>query len=310
MPSSQLATLMTVLRARPKRQLADAARARSEFEAFTKMFPGPDGLRTTAVTLGSVAAEWVVAPPAPEPPAEGGGDGAGAILFFHGGGYASGSLATHRGFCGRLFAATGLAVLQVDYRLAPEHPFPAAYDDAVAACHAFLERGLATPERWVVAGDSAGGGLALAAVLALRDAGAPLPAALALLSPWTDLAVTGASVETNDAADPLFGRPTLEEMADLYRGETAADDPRVSPLYGDLHGLPPTFVQVGGTEVMLDDSTRLAARLEAAGVPVELQVWERCFHGWQLYASMLPEAAEAIDQMAGWIGRVVPRKEG
>jgi acetyl esterase/lipase len=302
MPSPQLTTLVTVFRARPKRRLDDIDRAREEFEAFTQLLKIPPGTRTVAVDAGGVAAEWVLAggtaeppgppsPPSPETPSE-------ALVWFHGGGYANGSLSTHRPLTARLAEGLGLPVLSVDYSLAPEHPFPAAHDDALAALEWIVgPRVGVAPDRLLVGGDSAGGGLALAALIARRDGGAASPAGLLLLSPWTDLAVTGESVATRDAADPLFDRASLTQMADLYRDGVPATHPWISPLYADLHDLPPTFVQVGGAEVMLSDTTRLTERLRHSGVPVAERIWDGLFHSWQLYASMLPEGEEAVAEV-------------
>lgn len=308
MPSSQLATLLTVFRARPKRRLDDVGRAREEFEAFTRLLRLPPGTRSEPVDAGGVAAEWVLDADTDRPPAAGSPDGGEALVWFHGGGYASGSLATHRSLTARLAVGLGVPVLSVDYRLAPEHPFPAAHDDALAALDWVTgPRVGVAPERLLVGGDSAGGGLGVAAVVARRDAGVPPPAGLVLLSPWTDLAVAGESVATRDDADPLFDRASLVEMADLYRGGVSATHPWVSPLYADLHDLPPTFVQVGGAEVMLSDATRLAERLRLAGVPVEERVWDGLFHGWQLYASMLPEGEEAVAEIVEHGARMLAR---
>lgn len=297
MPSRELQTLLTVFRARPRGSgpPAPIARVRAEFEAFQAALRAPADFRAEPVGLGGVAAEWV-APAGPRPER--------VVLYFHGGGYASGSLATHRALVVRLAQATPARVLHVDYRLAPEHPFPAALEDARAVYSALLASG-GEPATLAVGGDSAGGGLALALLTAARDAGQPLPAAWFGLSPWTDLGHGGDSIVLRAAEDPLFTRDSLEHMAALYAGGHPRNHPGLSPLFAELAGLPPALLQVGTAEILLDDSTRLAARLEAAGVEVELEVWEGMFHGWQLLASMLPEGQEAIAKLAAFLRRRV-----
>lgn len=190
------------------------------------------------------------------------------ILYLHGGGYYFCSPRTHRAVSFGLATRTGARVFSLDYRLAPEHRFPAALDDAIAAYRRLIAAG-ALPQTVVMAGDSAGGGLALAALVALRDAGDPLPAGALLFSPWTDLAATGASISANDGADPMFSGASIARAAKLYLGDTAATHPYASPLYADMQKLPPLFIQAGSTEVLLDDARRVAARATQAGVAVE-----------------------------------------
>jgi acetyl esterase/lipase len=194
----------------------------------------------------------------------------------------------------RLSAASGAAVLGVAYRLAPEHHFPAPLEDALAAYDWALQE-VEGPSRVAFAGDSAGGGLALSALMSLRDARRELPAACLLLSPWTDLTAGGESYASRAGSDPIHQRPMILAMARSYLGpEADPRDPRASPLHGDLSGLPPLLIQVGDRETVLDDSTRLAAAAERAGVPVRLEVWDDMIHVFQLFAAELPEAAQAI----------------
>jgi len=214
------------------------------------------------------------------------------VLYLHGGAYVMGSLDTHRELMVRIAGACAARVLGLDYRLAPEFPFPAALHDALAAYRWLLAQGVA-PERLMLAGDSAGGGLALATLLALRDAGVPLPAGAMLLSPWTDLTGGGASISSRAAAEPMLGIEMLLECAAFYRGSTDAKEPLVSPHFGDFHGLPPLLIQVGDAEILLDDSKRLAGAALAAGVTVELGIWEEAFHVFQMFPQ-LPETAEAL----------------
>jgi len=191
-----------------------------------------------------------------------------------------------------------------DYRLAPEHPYSAAIEDAVAAYGWMLTQGYGA-DRLAVAGDSAGGGLALATMLRLQQLGQPLPAATACLSPWTDLTMTGASIQGKVAADPLVTPASLERCAAWYLGDGDRSDPLASPLLGDLTGLPPLLIQVGSEEILLDDASRLAAQAEAAGVTVAYQCWDQMFHVWQLYAPMLSEARDAIAGLGDFLGQHV-----
>ena len=224
------------------------------------------------------------------------------VLYFHGGGYVLGSLNTHAELMGRIARACRAPVLGIDYRLAPEHPYPAAIEDAVASYELLLANGIA-PEQIVIAGDSAGGGLTLACMLELRSQGKDLPAGAVLFSPWTDLTASGASLTTRAEADPMIHPQLLEPMAALYRGDTAADDPGVSPLFADLAGLPPMLIQVGDHEVLLDDSTRLAQQAQAAGVEATLEIYDEGFHVFQAMPE-LPESADALASMAAFFDRV------
>ncbi|WP_321788385.1 alpha/beta hydrolase [Burkholderia pyrrocinia] len=225
------------------------------------------------------------------------------LLYFHGGGYYFCSTRTHRPLVFGLTKRAGVRSFSLDYRLAPENRFPAALDDALAAYRQLLALGT-PPESIVLGGDSAGGGLALATLVALRDRGEPLPAGAILFSPWTDLAATGDSLRTNDGADPMFAGAALPKAAKLYLGDASATDPYASPLYADFAGLPPLYIQVGSTEVLLDDSRRVAEKAKAAGVPVEIEVWPDMPHVWQLYTPMVPEARDALDRAAAFLRRV------
>jgi acetyl esterase/lipase len=225
------------------------------------------------------------------------------VLYFHGGGYAMGSLDTHHELMGRLSRSCRAPVLGLDYRLAPEHPYPAAVEDATAAYEALLARGIDAGSI-VLAGDSAGGGLALACLQALAADGRPLPAGAILLSPWTDLSGTGDSVKTRAEADPMVSPELLEPMAAMYRASVPADDPGVSPLFGELANLPPLLVQVGDHEILLDDATRLATAATAAGVSVDLQVYDGAFHVFQTLPQ-LPESTEALANAGAFFERCI-----
>jgi acetyl esterase/lipase len=216
-------------------------------------------------------------------------------LYLHGGWYVFGSAATYRELIGRLSLATGMWVLAPDYRLAPEHPFPAAVDDAVAAYRWLLGIGI-EPGRIVIAGDSAGGGLAMATLVALSDAGDQLPAAAVLLSPAIDLTCSGDSYTSRATSDPLFTREQVVTLVAHYLAGADPTSPLASPIYADLAGLPPLLVHVGSDEVLLDDSTRLAERARAAGVEVDLKVWDGMWHGFQRFAGReVVEAQDSID---------------
>ena len=261
--------------------LADVAALRAGMAA--NVLPVAEDVKSSDLTIASRPARHVEAPGARQDC---------GVLYFHGGGYVLGSLDTHHELMGRLSRSCQAPVLGLDYRMAPEHPYPAAVDDAVGAYLSLLERGLSA-QRIVVAGDSAGGGLALACLQALAARNEPLPCGAVLFSPWTDLSGSGDSVTTRAAADPMVSPALLEPMAALYRGEVAASEPGVSPLFGNFKGLPPMLVQVGDHEILLDDSTRLASAAERADIQVQLEIYEGAFHVFQTMPQ-LPESAEAL----------------
>jgi len=266
---------------------------------------------TTLLERRENLASLAGAPPAPEDvavetielaerPAERltpvGAAGGSVILYLHGGGYCSGSLDTHRGLAGAIALASGTTVVTLDYRLAPEDPFPAALNDTLLAFDQLR------PERVAIAGDSAGGGLALATAVALRDRGGALPDALALLSPWVDLTQTAASMTTLAAVDPVLTAEALTQMADGYLAGTDARTTLASPLFADLGGLPPMRIDVGSDEVLLDDSTTLAERARAAGVDATVQVWPEMIHVFPAFPpELVPEAAESIAGVAAFL---------
>ena len=221
-------------------------------------------------------------------------------MFLHGGGYIVCSVGTHRDMIARLSRYSGVRALGVDYRLAPEHPFPAAVEDATAAYRWMISSGI-DPARVVIAGDSAGGGLALATLVALRDAADPLPAAAVCMSPWVDLEAIGESMITKADMDPFVSREMLWFMARQYLGDVAPRTPLAAPLYADLEELPPVLIQVGSAETLLDDATRIAKRAEAAGVEVSLDIWEDIIHGWQIFAPFLPAGQQAIESIGSFI---------
>lgn len=222
----------------------------------------------------------------------------GAILFFHGGGYNAGSNASHRDLMGRLSRASERPVFGVDYRLAPEHPYPAALEDAEIAYSSLLEEGY-SPSQIAFAGSSAGGGLLLALLLHLRQQQHPLPACALCMSPWVDLTQSGRSIRSNDGRD-LVRVARLESAAAMYCGSRSRTDPLVSPLYGDLRGLPPLFIQVGNREILLDQIVAFANRAREQKIEVALDIWPEMFHAWQLFAKEIPEGRAAIEKMGRW----------
>ena len=221
------------------------------------------------------------------------------LLYLHGGGYVMGSPATHRSMVSQLCAYGCFQALVPDYRLAPENPFPAAVEDAEAAYDFLLNKGF-VPENIFLAGDSAGGGLSMALMLTLKQKSKPQPKAVALLSPWVDLLVTGDSHSQRADRDPMIDVSRIGEVIDFYRGDAAADHPLISPLYANLSGLPPMFVQVGTEEVLFNDSTRLVDNAKAAGVSAELEIWHDMPHVHQIGHKMVPESRAALKSIAGF----------
>ncbi len=269
---------------------------RAAMDAAAAGAPPPAGVGVEAVTLAGRPAEWLV----PE-----GATRDAAVLYFHGGGYCSGSLDSHRGIAGRIAQAAGVPVVSLAYRLGPEDPFPAAVEDGVAAYRALVDSGL-EPSRLAVAGDSAGGGLALATLVTLRSGGVTLPAAAVCLSPWVDLTQSAPSYDEVGADDPMVSKGELDLLAAAYLGGTDPHDPTASPLFADLSGLPPLRIEVGGLEVLRDDALRLAERAGAAGVAVELVEWPELIHVFQAFpGELLPEADRSIRGIGTWLARHV-----
>jgi len=298
MASPQLQTIIKMLRERPSTPSATPSESRAAFENVANIFKVPADVTRTKVDADGVRAEWISAPNSTD---------AATIFYVHGGGYAIGSVNTHAEMVSRISRASGARALSIDYRLAPEYPFPAGLDDALTAYRWLLKEGV-DPQGIVIGGDSAGGGLALATLLALRDAGDPLPAAAVLLSPWTDLEGTGESRVTRREADPMIN-PDLEAVgAKQYAGTHDLDNPLISPLKANLSGLPPMLVQVGDAEVLLDDSTRLVERAKAAGVDATIEVWDEMIHVFQFFGAMLAEAGQATDKLGTFIREHVATK--
>jgi epsilon-lactone hydrolase len=286
--SEELATVHELLRGVDLDGLSIADR-RAAVESIAAQPPA--GTTVEPADADGVPAEWVIAA---------GVTGTRVLLYLHGGAYQIGSPATLRRMVALISSAAQARVLSVDYRLAPEHPFPAAIDDALAA-YRYLLRGGTDPAVIAIAGDSAGGGLTLATLVALRDAGDPVPAAAVAMSPWTDLALTGESLRTRADVDVMIKPAAMRETAATYLAGADPRHPYASPLYADLRGLPPILIQVGDAEVILSDSTRFAAKAEAAGVDVTLEIWDEMPHVWQAFAGLLPESDQAIERIGAWL---------
>ena len=255
--------------------------------------PPPPGVRVSAATVGGVPVERLdLADGAP----------VGTLLHLHGGGYVMGDPAGSRGFTASLALAAGASIVSVDYRLAPRHPFPAAVDDALAVYAGLLAAGTPAPTI-AIGGESAGGGLAMATLLAARDAGLPMPSSAFALSPWTDLACEGESFAALHGRDPLLTRAILLEMAQAYLGAADPGHPRASPSLADMRGFPSLLVQVGSEEVLLSDARALAGRARSCGVEVILEEWPEMIHVWQMFGGALPEADQAVDRIARFLKR-------
>jgi monoterpene epsilon-lactone hydrolase len=293
MPSAELEVVNELLRSADFAVLT-LEQQREMIEAGNGELPA--GTTVEPVDAEGVPCEWVASSRA---------DGSPTIVGLRGGGYCLGSLASNRRFCALLADVTGARVLNVGYRSAPEHPFPAALDDVLTAYRWLLQH-RTDPATIVLAGNSAGGGLALATLLALRDAGDRGPAAAIALSPWTDLAGTGASRWSNAATEVMLDPVHLSDTAALYAGDDVLRDPYVSPLYGSLHDLPPLLLHVGDGEILRDDTTRFAARARAAGVDVTVEVVAGVPHVWHLFAGVMPEADDALVDLAIWLDERIP----
>jgi epsilon-lactone hydrolase len=299
MSKQQRDAIDAALRAEPFSLNQSTDGHRKTFDAFA-LRPYPADVAAADVTLGGVGAIELTVAGHPADP---------TVLYFHGGGYVAGSARTGTHLAAELARRAGGRALSVGYRLAPEHPYPAAVEDGLAAYAGLLESGV-SPARVLVAGDSAGGGLAVATLLAARDRGLPQPAAVAVFSPWADISRSGASMRTKDGTDPLFSYDAMGWYAGRYMPNGDRSAPLASPVFATLAGLPPLLIQVGSHEVLLDDAVRLAANAGRDDVDVTLQIAPEGTHVFQLYFGALDEADEAIDEVArfftrhaGWAGR-------
>ena len=293
MADSEIITVRQMLAARPR--AAEVAQMRIDADERSKTFVLPGDVTVQAVNSNGVKSEWTSTPDA---------DASSVILYLHGGGYVICSLQSHRHLVAEIGRAAGARTLGIDYRLAPEHPFPAALEDSVAAYRFLLDSGT-KPNRIALAGDSAGGGLVVAAMLAIREAGLPMPGCGWCISPWVDMQALGASFVDRAETDPTVQKTTIEMMAKWYLGDADPRHPHASPIYADLRGLSPLLIQVGAVETLLDDSIGLARRAGVADVPVELQIWPEMIHVWHIYFPMLEAGRRAIASGGSFVRNVI-----
>ena len=290
MDQSELDNVRALLRSKP-RPIGWAER-RQRLDAIGSVWAVADDVTLECVDVNSLDGEWSIAP---------GSDASHVLMFFHGGGYCSGSIVSHRRMVTEAGRAAGMRTLAVAYRLAPEHPFPAAYDDALTAWRFLRNQGIPA-SRLVIGGDSAGAGLAVALIRPLRDAHEELPACAWLVSPWMDLTMSGSTFASKDAVDPIIHKTYLNELADAYLPPGMdRKDPRISPLYADLRSFPPLLIQVGSAETLLDDATRFASAAGAADVPVTLEIWPHMIHAWHLWNAQLEPGRRALASAGAFI---------
>jgi monoterpene epsilon-lactone hydrolase len=290
-PSQEYKDIVAMLVSMPDISDLTFQERRIEYEKRVRPLPVAEKVSCRPVSVGGIPGEWIVPEGAPDSK---------ALLYLHGGGYCIGSIDTHRAMVSYIADATKVKTLLIEYRMAPENPFPAAVEDSMAAYEWLLSEGI-TAGDIVVAGDSAGGGLSVATLVSLKEKGLPLPAGAVLLSPWVDLTASGDSIVANATVDPLVTKKEIIGMAEAYLAGTDPRTPLASPLFADLAGLPPMLIHVGTAEILLDDATRLAEKASEAGVEVNLKKAEGMFHVWHLFASMMPEAREAVQEAADFI---------
>jgi acetyl esterase/lipase len=291
MPSSEIDAIRAMLTSKPRP--VGWAERRRRIEEVGSVWPVADDITLTPVEIGGIAAEWSLAP---------GSDPGRVLMFFHGGGYCSGSIVSHRRMVTEAGRAAGARTLAVAYRLAPEHPFPAAYDDAFAAWRFLRAQGIAA-SRIAIGGDSAGGNLTIELICRLLGTG-EAPACAWLASPWTDLTMSGETMTSKDADDPLIHKGYLEELAAAYvPAGIDRKDSRISPLYADLKGFPPTLIQVGSAETLISDATRFTAVAGAADVAVTLEIWPRMIHAWPMWNAKLEDGRRALASAGAFMRR-------
>jgi phosphinothricin tripeptide acetyl hydrolase len=291
MASAELQVVLDMLRANPPVQGSDIFAMRAAMDTIATVMPPPKDMTFTPVDAGGVPAEWSTADAA---------DSGRVVVYFHGGAYVMGSVASHRNLVGHIARRTGARVLNVDYRLAPEHPFPAAVDDAVAAYRFVRESGVPAA-KIAIAGDSAGGGLTAACLVALRDAGETMPGAAVCISPWLDLSQSFGSWQSKAELDPMLKIEQIQTCADAYLAGADPKTPTASPVFADLRGLPPLFVQVGTAETLLDESVEFTKRAQAAGVDARIDAAPDMIHVWHAFADLLPEGRDALDDLAAFL---------
>jgi monoterpene epsilon-lactone hydrolase len=290
MAQSEIEAIRTLLSSKPRP--VGWPERRKRLDDVGSVWPVADDVKITRIDVNGVPGEWSIVP---------GSDPSRVLMFFHGGGYCSGSIVSHRRLVTEAGRAAGVRTLAIGYRLAPEHPFPAAYDDVLTAWR-FLRGQNIAAAHMAVGGDSAGAGLTLALIGRLRDAQEELPGCAWLISPWTDLTMSGSTLSSKEAVDPLIHKQYLIELADAYLpAGMDRKDPRVSPLYADLKGFPPVLIQVGSAETLLDDATRFAAVAGAADVRVTLEIWPQMIHAWPLWNARLEPGRRALASAGAFI---------
>ncbi len=289
--SPELDRVIGMIKARAQATRKTTNEDRASYENMLASMPMADDIETERVGAGGVPAEWIRAP---------GAQADRVMLYFHGGGYVVGSMRTHRTMLSHISRASGFSVLGLDYRLAPENPFPAPVEDALTAYRWLLEQGT-EPGNIVLGGDSAGGGLVVSALVAIRYAGEPMPAAGVCISPWIDMEATGESFTTNAEVDPSVSKERIIQIAAVYLAGKNPRAPLASPLYADLRELPPLLAMVGSIETLLDDARALTDRAQAAGVEAVLEVWDDMPHVWTHFASILLEGQQAVDRIGDFM---------
>ncbi|HEX3404752.1 MAG TPA: alpha/beta hydrolase [Acetobacteraceae bacterium] len=289
MSENEIAALRALLTLRPRP--TSVAERRERLDALGDAYKTAEDILLNPVSAGGVPAEWSVAP---------GADASSVLLYLHGGGFSAGSIVSHRAMVTETGREAQARTLAIDYRRTPEHPFPAALDDALQAYRWLLAQGV-QPGRIAIGGDSAGGGLTLALMVSLRERGLPLPACGWCISPWVDMEARGESYATKAEVDPMISKEYVLELAGWYLGGTAPQTPLAAPLYADLKGLPPLLIQVGSAETLLDDSIRIAARAGTADVRVTLEVWPHMIHAWPLFYQQLADGRRAIAAAGSFI---------